>query len=95
MYEEKKKKDTFHNIIMENRKKLSISGVSDVESFDEESVILYTEYGDLTIKGEELHINKLSIDTGEVVVEGEIHSLSYDEHEGKSKGAGLFSRMFR
>ena len=57
------------NLILENRGKLSISGVLDVLSFDDQVVILETELGLLTVKGENLRINKLSIDTSEVIVE--------------------------
>ena len=60
------------NIVLENREKLSISGVLDVLSFDDQIVILETELGLLTIKGENLRINKLSLDTTEVVINGEI-----------------------
>ena len=59
------------NLILENRGKLSISGVLDVLSFDDQVVILETELGLLTVKGENLRINKLSIDTSEVIVEAE------------------------
>ena len=59
------------NLILENRGKLSISGVLDVLSFDDQVVIVETELGLLTVKGENLRINKLSIDTSEVIVEGD------------------------
>ena len=85
-----------HNLIMENRKKLSISGVEDVDSFDEDTIILYTEIGMLTIKGAQLHINKLSVETGEVVVEGEIDSVTYsDADSAKSRGIGFIGKLFR
>ena len=67
------------NLILENRGKLSISGVLDVLSFDDEIVIVETELGLLTVKGINLKINKLSIDTSEVIVEGEISSLEYTD----------------
>ncbi len=57
------------NLILENRNKLSVSGVKDVLSFDDQVVIMETELGLLTVKGENLRINKLSIDTSEVIVE--------------------------
>ena len=60
------------NLVLENRNKLSISGVKDVLSFDDQVVIMETELGLLTIKGIDLKINKLSIDTQEVIVVGEI-----------------------
>ena len=67
------------NIVLENRNKLSVSGVKDVLSFDDQVVIMETELGLLTVKGENLKINKLSIDTSEVIVEGEICNLGYSE----------------
>ena len=57
------------NLILENRNKLSVSGVKDVLSFDDQVVIMETELGLLTVKGENLRINKLSIDTSEGIVE--------------------------
>lgn len=74
---------TIQNIVLENREKLSISGVLDVLSFDDQIVILETELGLLHIKGENLRINKLSIDTSEVIVEGRINSINYSEKEAE------------
>jgi len=89
-------RETLHNLIMENRRKLSVSGVEDVESFDEESIILYTEAGLLTIKGNELHINKLSVESGEVAIEGEIDSVVYsDADSSKGSGIGLLGKLFK
>ena len=82
-----------HNCILEDRKKLSVSGVSDVGSFDEQNVTAVTGMGELTVRGEGLHITKLSLDTGELCVEGRISSLSYAEVLPE-KG-GFFSRVFR
>ena len=73
------------NLILENRNKLSISGVKDVLSFDDQVVIMETELGLLTVKGENLKINKLSIDTSEVIVEGEINNLGYNDHSKKEQ----------
>ena len=87
-------KETVHNIIMENRRKISVSGVEDVDSFDEESVSLYTQGGLLIIKGEGLHINKLSLESGDVTVEGEITSLVYSD-ETKEKNTSFFGKLFR
>lgn len=78
------------NLVLENREKLSISGVLDVLSFDDQVVIVETELGLLTIKGENLRINKLSIDTSEVVVEGEIYNLAYSENDLDKKSSGSF-----
>ncbi len=78
------------NLILENREKLSISGVSDVLSFDDQIVILETGLGLLTVKGDNLRINKLSLDSEEVIVEGEINSLSYSEKDIERKGTNSF-----
>lgn len=83
------------NLILENREKLSISGVLDVLSFDDQIVILETELGLLTVKGENLRINKLSIDTSEVIVEGEISNLSYSEKDMEKKAGSFISKIFK
>lgn len=77
--------NVIQNLILENREKLSISGVLDVLSFDDQIVILETELGLLTVKGENLRINKLSLDTEEVIVDGEIYNLGYSEKDSGRK----------
>lgn len=83
-----------HHVILENRKKLSVSGVRDVENFDEENICLLTECGKLTVKGASLHVNQLSLETGEVTVEGGVDSLIYSTEEAKREGESLLRRMF-
>ena len=83
------------NLVLENREKLSISGVLDVLSFDDQVVIVETELGLLNVKGDNLRINKLSIDTSEVVVEGEICNLSYSEKNSDKKGGSLLGKIFK
>ena len=87
--------NVIQNIILENREKLSISGVLDVLSFDDQIVILETELGLLTVKGENLRINKLSLDTSEVVVDGEIYNLGYSEKDNNQKSGSFFGKIFR
>ena len=83
------------NLVLENRKKLSVSGVNDVLSFYDQVVMIDTELGLLTVKGEDIRINKLSLDTAEVIVEGEISSLSYSQNK-QEKGAGtILSKIFK
>ncbi|MBC8545334.1 sporulation protein YabP [Clostridiaceae bacterium NSJ-31] len=94
MAEEKKLVKMPHNLILEDRHTLTVSGVEDIDSFDEETVVLFTDMGELTIKGESLHINKLNVDTGELNVEGQIHSLVYTNDDAR-RGGGLFARLFR
>ncbi|MEG2571101.1 MAG: YabP/YqfC family sporulation protein, partial [Clostridia bacterium] len=82
--------DLPHNIIIEGRARMSVSGVSDVESFDEGTVTLITTRGLLTIRGTALHIERLSLDTGELSVEGSIDGVQYSDEES---GGGFWSRM--
>ena len=83
------------NLILENRGKLSISGVLDVLSFDDQVVILETELGLLTVKGENIRINKLSIDTSEVIVEGDISYLAYSDKENEKSKGSFMSKIFK
>ncbi len=83
------------NLVLENREKLSISGVLDVLSFDDQVVIVETELGLLNVRGDRLRINKLSIDTSEVVVEGDIISLVYSEKNLDKKSSSLMSKIFK
>ena len=73
------------NLVLENRGKLSVSGVNDVLSFDDQVVMVDTELGLLTVKGENIRINKLSLDTAEVIIEGEISSLSYSQNKQEKR----------
>jgi sporulation protein YabP len=95
--EEKKNFNTniVQNLILENRNKLSISGVLDVLSFDDQIIIIETELDLLTVKGENLKINKLSIDTAEVIIEGDINSLTYSNKNLDKKSEGLFGKIFK
>lgn len=87
---------TVQNVILENRQKLSISGVIDVLSFDDQVVILDTELGLLTVKGENIHINKLSLETSDVIIEGEISNVNYnDKGNDKKDGSGFLNKIFK
>ena len=93
-YEEKRPRvESAHHIILEEREQLAVSGVEEVESFDESTIVMYTCKGTLVVRGDGLHIEKLSLDGGDLKVEGTIESLSYEDG-GREKG-GLFSRLFR
>ena len=97
VYEDNKKvnNNTIQNLILENREKLNVSGVLDVLSLDDQIVIIETELGLLTVKGDSLRINKLSTDTEEVIVEGNINNLGYSEKLGSGKETSLFSKLFK
>ena len=94
--ETKKTTNVIQNIILENREKLNISGVLDVLSFDDQIIIVETELGLLTIKGENLKINKLNLDTAEVVLDGLVSSLAYSHADAMKKNAtGFISKIFK
>ncbi|MBR4095833.1 MAG: YabP/YqfC family sporulation protein [Oscillospiraceae bacterium] len=78
------KKMPVHNIILEGRRKLSVSGVTDVDKFDESTVLLYTSMGEMTIRGTDLHVNDISVESGEMNVEGEIQSIVYGDPDRHS-----------
>lgn len=81
-----------HDLRLDNRSRLSVSGVKDVETFDEAVVVLRTVRGLLVVRGERLQLQALSIDGGQITVNGLIDSLSYEEEQ---KTAGFFRRLFR
>jgi sporulation protein YabP len=85
------------NLMLENREKLTVTGVINVDSFNEEHVILETDLGVLEIRGEELHITKLNLDnnSGEVSVDGNVYALEYFDEDNHQKSSGLFSRLFK
>lgn len=86
------RRDIPHTIILEGRERLSVSGVTDVQSFDEEQVLLETVRGMLVIRGQGLHIERLQLEPGELLVEGEIGLLEYDD-SAQPRG-GFLARLF-
>lgn len=96
MLEEKKSaaRELPHNLTLENRSKLCISGVVDVDTFDEAKIVLFTQEETLEIEGYDLHINKLNVENGELMIEGEIVSILYTQKDAKGK-KGLLGKLFR
>ncbi len=82
-----------HNLYLENRSGLKLTGVTDVDSFDEESVIAYTDYGCLTVSGSGLHIEELQLDSGLLEITGEVVALVYSSKTEKSKN--ILKRLFQ
>ena len=78
-------------ITMEERARLTVTGVEEVLSFDTERIVMRTVLGELTVTDSDLHVGKLSLDTGELAVEGLVSDLSYAE---QSVGGGFWSRLF-
>ncbi len=92
---EEKNVNVIQNLILENREKLNISGVLDVLSFDDQLILLETQLGLLTVKGEKLRVNKLNLDSEEVIVDGLIQSLSYSNNELGKKNSNFLSKIFK
>lgn len=86
--------NVMQNIILENRKKLTLTGIKDVLSFDDEIVVVESELGLLNIKGSDLRVNKISVETGDVIVDGTIRAIEYSDKDINSK-QGLMSKIFK
>ena len=81
-----------HRLTLDSRSRLSITGVLEVESFDDTEILLTSTRGPMSIRGQGLHLQQLSIDGGQVAVDGTVDAMSYEEAQRKG---GLFSRLLR
>ena len=85
-----------HKVNLWNRNKGTITGVKDVVSFDVAEIILETELGMLSTKGNDLHVKRLTVEKGEVEIDGNIDGFQYTDHKEKNvSGDGLLSRLFK
>lgn len=85
-----------HKLVLQNRSAGNITGISDVVSFDENAIVLDTDMGLLTIKGKALHVSRLTLEKGEVDIEGTVDSMVYSSNEALRKsGESLFTRLFK
>jgi sporulation protein YabP len=85
-----------HDLRMQNRKQLDLTGVLNVESFDSEEFLLQTELGHLTIRGQNLHIKNLNLEEGLLSIEGLVSSLAYLDPGSQTKsGKGLLGKLFK
>ena len=92
--EERRRDEAIHKLTMVNREKMTVTGVEDVESFDDDKVIAYTTDGIMTVKGADFRINRLNVEDGELEIEGQIDSVEYADGHKSDKG-GFFSKIFR
>lgn len=91
-YEEKPRPPArFHSLKLEGREKLEVCGVDDVSGFDESLVLLTTDLGELCIRGQQLHIERIDLESGTLELRGHIQELSYDE---PARSGGLWARLF-
>lgn len=82
-----------HSVTLEGRERLCVTGVEEVESFDENTIVMVTTGGALVVRGSDLHIEQLSLDGGQLQVEGQVESLTYEDERGGGRG-GLLARLF-
>ena len=85
-----------HKVTMTNRKNCMINGVNDVLSFDIHEILLETEQGMLMIKGDDLHVSRLTLEKGEIDIDGKIDSFTYSDVANTGhKNESLLTRLFR
>ncbi|MBO5477549.1 MAG: sporulation protein YabP [Clostridia bacterium] len=92
--EDKNKTFKEQNIVIQNREKAVVTGVEDIHSFDDELVIVQTDLGLLTIKGENLKMNKLNLDNNELIIEGKTSAIAYSDAV-QNKKQGLMNKLFK
>ena len=84
-----------HSLQIDRRENITVTGVIDVISFDEESVIAETEMGIIVIKGANLHVKRINLENGELLVSGEVDGLSYENASGGKRAKSLMGRLFK
>ena len=93
--EKKPRSASRHSLIIDRREKITVTGMLDVISFDEETVIGETELGIIVVRGNNLHVNKINLENGELSVDGEIGGITYEDSAGYGKGKSLLGRLFK
>lgn len=88
------RKNDEHRLNMVGRKKMTVTGVEDVDSFDDDRIVAYTTEGIMTVKGADFRINRLNVEDGGLEIEGEIDSVEYADGHKSDKG-GFLSKIFR
>ncbi len=84
-----------HKVVIDGRQKLTVSSVDDIESFDEEKVVILCSMGTMTVTGADFRINKLNVDDGQLIIEGEIDEVQYSDRVSEDKSGGFFGKLFR
>jgi len=84
-----------HNVVIVNKKQMTVSGVIRVENFNDSAIMLVTEYGQMTVEGANLHISRLSLETGDMNIDGDIIGLFYSGDSSDKKNSNLFSKIFK
>ena len=84
-----------HKVVIDSRKRMTVSGVDDVESFDEEKIVVLCNMGKMTVSGADLKISRLNVEAGELIIEGEIDEVQYSHEVSDRKDGGFLSKLFR
>lgn len=92
--DDRKMAESRHSITMQGREKLRATGIEDVESFDDDKIIAYTDEGQMEVKGAGLRINRLSVEEGELEIEGIIDSIEYSDSH-RNSGGGIWGKIFK
>ena len=93
MKNEEKKSMGAHNLILEERGSLTVTGVEDIDSFDDQTVVIYTGLGELTVRGNQLHIERIDLQAGELELQGQVDALTYADQPAVR--GRFFARIFR
>ena len=93
MAEDKKLTAPGHHVFLQERRSLTVTGVLDIGRFDEEEIAVMTDMGELSIKGQGLHLNRVDVEDGELTVEGVLDSLTYSD--APADRGGFLARLFR
>lgn len=84
-----------HKVCIDGRKRLLVTAVEDVESFDDEKIVILCDMGTMTVIGADFKINKLNVDDGELIIEGEVDEIQYSDRVSSQKEGGFFGKLFR
>ncbi|TFB21030.1 sporulation protein YabP [Filobacillus milosensis] len=94
-YKNERDRERDHELKLVNRRRMELTGVKDVDSFDTEEFLLQTTLGYLVVRGENLHMKNLNVEEGLLTIQGKIEAFSYiDDHQG-NKGKGFLSKIFK
>lgn len=87
--------ETVHNMILENRNKLTVSGVTEVESFHEEKIVLITTEGKMTVTGKGMRIKQLHVETGDVLIFGQVDTMAYMTAQTQDEKSGWLAKLLK
>lgn len=88
-------KDKNHKFVLDRRQAALVTGVKDVISFDEKEILLQTDFGKITVKGEGLHVKRLTLENGEAELEGQVNGILYSAAGSVEEEGGFLNRLFR